>query len=333
VAGDEPPHLPVALDHLGERAPIGRREPELVPHRNAGEQRRMVHRQQRRLLGRRGQLRVEPAEPLFVERAGVLAGARGVEHDETQRTEVDRVLHRLAVSSRHAEVAMQRAAVVVVAGQDVRRRLNLREQLPNLLVLGVRGVVGKIAGDEHRIRLRRQRHDSLDRCSEPSHGVAFCPYRSDVEVAELREQKRSAHDGIIHGMATMGDLDRLALAMPETTKEVSEDGRPTYLAHGKMFCFHRRPRPDAVDPATGERLDDVLVFRVGDLDAKDMLVADPRGIFFTTPHWNGYAAVLMRIPDLKQIGRDELRDLVIEAWLTRAHKRVAKAWLAENEPD
>jgi hypothetical protein len=133
-------------------------------------------------------------------------------------------------------------------------------------------------------------------------------------------------------MATMGDLDGLALALPETTKEVSDDGRPTYLAHGKMFCFHRRPRPDAVDPATGERLDDVLVFRVDDLDAKDLLLADPRGIFFTTPHWNGYAAVLMRIPDLKQIGRDELRDLVVEAWLTRAHKRLAKAWLAENEP-
>jgi hypothetical protein len=131
----------------------------------------------------------------------------------------------------------------------------------------------------------------------------------------------------------MADLDRLALAMPETSKEVSDDGRPTYLAHGKMFCFHRRPRPDAVDAETGERLEDVLVFRVDGLDAKELLIADPRGIFFTTPHWNGYAAVLMRIPDLKQVDRRELRDLVVDAWLTRAHKRVAKAWLAEHEPD
>jgi hypothetical protein len=130
----------------------------------------------------------------------------------------------------------------------------------------------------------------------------------------------------------MADLDRLALALPETTKEVSDDGRPTYLAHGKMFCFHRRPRPDALDPETGERLDDVLVFRVDGLDAKELVLADPRGIFFTTPHWNGYAAVLMRIPDLKQLDRAELRDLVVDAWLTRAHKRVAKAWLAEHEP-
>ena len=132
-------------------------------------------------------------------------------------------------------------------------------------------------------------------------------------------------------MATMADLDALALALPEATKDVSDDGRPTYLVHGKMFCFHRRPRPDAVDAATGERLDDVLVFRVADLDVKELVLADPRGIFFTTPHWNGYAAVLLRVPDLRHVGRDELRDLVVDAWLTRAKKRLAKAWLAEQE--
>ena len=97
-----------------------------------------------------------------------------------------------------------------------------------------------------------------------------------------------------------------------------------------MFCFHRSRRPDAVDEATGERLDDVLVFRVADLDVKELLLADDRGLFFTTPHWRGYAAVLMRIPQLAHLGRDELRDLVVDAWLTRAKKRLAKAWLAEQ---
>jgi len=127
----------------------------------------------------------------------------------------------------------------------------------------------------------------------------------------------------------MADLDELALALPQATKEVSDDGRPTYLVHGKMFCFHRGRRPDAVDE-NGERLDDVLVFRVPDLDVKELLLADDRGVFFTTPHWKGYAAVLMRIPDLARIDRDELGDLVQDAWLTRAQKRVAKAWLEEN---
>ena len=133
-------------------------------------------------------------------------------------------------------------------------------------------------------------------------------------------------------MATMADLDALALSLPQTTKEISDDGRPAYLANGKTFCFHRAQRADAVDPATGERLDDVLMFRVDGQEAKELVLADQRGLFFTTPHFNGYPAVLIRIPDLALLDRDELRDVVVDAWLTRAHKRVAKAWLAENEP-
>ena len=127
----------------------------------------------------------------------------------------------------------------------------------------------------------------------------------------------------------MKDLDKLALAMPQATKEVEED-RPTYRVHGRMFCFHRSRRPDVVDAETGERLDDVLVFRVADLGVKELLLSDARGIYFTTPHWDGYSAVLMRIPDLDRLDRDELRDLVEEAWLTRAQKRLAKEWLAKD---
>jgi hypothetical protein len=131
-------------------------------------------------------------------------------------------------------------------------------------------------------------------------------------------------------MATMADLDELALSLPHTSKELSDDGRPSYLVHGKLFCFHRGLRRDAVDPETGDRLDDVLMFRVADLDVKELLLADSRGVFFTTPHFNGYPAVLMRIPDLARIDREELYDLVVEAWLTKAQKRVAKAWLQEH---
>jgi len=133
-------------------------------------------------------------------------------------------------------------------------------------------------------------------------------------------------------MTTMADLDELALAMPHTTKEVSEDGRPSYLVHGKRFCLQRSRRPDAVDAKTGERLDDVLMFRVADVGVKELLVTDARGVFFTTPHFNGYPAILLRIGDLARVDRDELQELVVEAWLTRAQKRVAKAWLAENAP-
>ncbi len=128
-------------------------------------------------------------------------------------------------------------------------------------------------------------------------------------------------------MATMGDLDELALAMPHTTKEVSADGRPAYFVHGKLFCCHRNRRRDASDARTGEPLDDVLMFRVADLGVKELLLSDARGVFFTTPHFDGYPAVLVR---LDRIALGDLREVVVEAWLDRAPKRVAQAYVASR---
>jgi hypothetical protein len=124
----------------------------------------------------------------------------------------------------------------------------------------------------------------------------------------------------------MADLDKLAVALPEVTKEL-DNGLPVYKVAGKTFCFHRSPRPDALDPDTGLRLEDVLVFWVEDLGVKELLVESDNP-YFTTPHWNGYSAVLVRIPHLKQIPKAELRDRVEEAWLKRAPKKLAKEWLA-----
>jgi hypothetical protein len=121
-------------------------------------------------------------------------------------------------------------------------------------------------------------------------------------------------------MATLRDVEQLALELPETTKELVE-GRPRFLVKGKWFVFHRKPRKDAP-------FDDVLVFAVDGPESQELQLADPRGIFFTTPHWNGYSAVLMHIPDLRQLHEDELRDIVVDAWLARAPKRLAKEWLA-----
>ncbi|HEV3328773.1 MAG TPA: hypothetical protein VGZ33_05200 [Acidimicrobiales bacterium] len=128
----------------------------------------------------------------------------------------------------------------------------------------------------------------------------------------------------------MKDLDELALAMPLTTCERSADGRPSYLVGAKLYCCHRADRKDAVD-AKGARLDDVLMFRVGDLEAKELLLGDTSSPYFTTPHFNGYPAVLLRIAHLKRIHREELFELVADAWLTRASKRAAAAWLAEHD--
>jgi hypothetical protein len=127
----------------------------------------------------------------------------------------------------------------------------------------------------------------------------------------------------------MKDLDALALALPEVTR-TEEEGRLSYSVAGKTFCWHRSARPDALDPDTGERLTDVLVFWVEDLEIKDVLV-DSGSVYFTTPHWNGYSAVLVRIRDLKKLRKAELRERVEEAWLRRAPKKLAKEWLAATQ--
>src|SRR5918911_1585115 len=85
--------------------------------------------------------------------------------------------------------------------------------------------------------------------------------RSRVVAADVLTWSSSHAGGKVRAVATMADLDELALALPQTTKQVSDDGRPEYLVHGKTFCFHRGRRRDAVDE-TGKRLGDVLMFRV-----------------------------------------------------------------------
>ncbi len=80
-------------------------------------------------------------------------------------------------------------------------------------------------------------------------------------------------------------------------------------------------------------MDDVLLIRVLELEVKEVLLDDPRGVFFTTPHFRGYPAILLRIPRLADLSREELSDLVDDAWLSRAPKRVAKAWLAAQDAD
>jgi hypothetical protein len=128
-------------------------------------------------------------------------------------------------------------------------------------------------------------------------------------------------------MVTMRDVEKVALSMPEATKELRDDDRPAYVVNGKPFCFHRTQRRDAVDAVSGERLDDVLVFRVADEEMKAMWLAARPDVFFTTDHFNGYPAILTRIPSLSALNSEELFELISDAWLTRAPKRLAARWL------
>jgi hypothetical protein len=110
----------------------------------------------------------------------------------------------------------------------------------------------------------------------------------------------------------------------------AEGGKVVYQVRGKSFVFFRNPRPDAVDPETGERYDDVIVFWVGSDAEKQALVADPDTPFFTTPHFNGHPSVLLCGCRIGELDRDELAEVVYDAWLARAPKRLAAAWLDER---
>ena len=88
--------------------------------------------------------------------------------------------------------------------------------------------------------------------------------------------------------ARVQDVRDLALGMPHVTVVGGTSGNPVYQVGGRSFVFFRNPRPDAVDPATGERYDDVIVFWVPSESDKLALVQDPRSPFFTTPHFDGH---------------------------------------------
>ena len=132
--------------------------------------------------------------------------------------------------------------------------------------------------------------------------------------------------------ARVDDVHETALAMPHVTVD-GADGRPVYQVGGKSFVFFRSRRPDAFDPDTGERYDDVIVFWVADEGEKTALVEDPSTPFFTTPHFDGHPSVLLRGSRIGELARDEVVELVQDAWLTRASATRARRWLASLDPE
>ncbi|MFB7717618.1 MULTISPECIES: MmcQ/YjbR family DNA-binding protein [unclassified Nocardia] len=105
---------------------------------------------------------------------------------------------------------------------------------------------------------------------------------------------------------------------------------PVYQVGGKSFIFFRTPRPDAVDPETGERYPDVIVFWVPSESDKQAMVQDPESPFFTTPHFNGHLSVLVRSSRLGELSLAELTEVIQDAWLSRASPTRARKWLAEH---
>lgn len=131
-------------------------------------------------------------------------------------------------------------------------------------------------------------------------------------------------------MATWDDVRRIALALPET-EESSSYGQPAWKVGGKGFVWERplraRDREELGDAAPAGP---ILGARVEHLGAKEALIADAPHVYFTTSHFDGYAAVLVR---LHEIGLDELQELIVDAWLTRAPKRLARDYIAVHLSD
>jgi hypothetical protein len=131
-------------------------------------------------------------------------------------------------------------------------------------------------------------------------------------------------------VSTWKDVRRIALALPETREE-SRRGRASWRVRDKLVVWERPLRQSDVR-ALGDAAPDgpILAARVEHLVAKEALLADDPSVYFTTPHFDGYPAVLVR---LDAIAEDELEELIVEAWLAQAPKRLAKSYIEANLSD
>jgi hypothetical protein len=130
--------------------------------------------------------------------------------------------------------------------------------------------------------------------------------------------------------ARVEDVHEIAMALPGTAVILGPGDNPIYQVGRKSFVFFRNPRPDATDPQTGERYSDVIVFWVPAEIDKQALVQDSQSPFFTTPHFNGHLSVLLRASRIGELTRQELAEIVEDAWLSRTSPKRAETWLRSH---
>ena len=132
--------------------------------------------------------------------------------------------------------------------------------------------------------------------------------------------------------ATPADVDAICADLPGTWFGTSWGDVPTWLVphrvrdgadKGRGFVLYRKPHKTAIDPATGEPYDDLLVIRTANDDDKRALV-EAEGPFFTIPHFRGYNAVLVQLSRLGEISRDELAEVIADAWRACAPRSLVK---------
>jgi hypothetical protein len=130
--------------------------------------------------------------------------------------------------------------------------------------------------------------------------------------------------------ATAEDVHEICMALPEVELGTSWGDRPTYQVRGKGFLLHRAPGRTALDPETGEPYDDLLVVTVPSAVEKEALVADQRLPFFTIDHFRGFNAVLVQQSRLHEIDRDELAEIIAEAWAAKAPTTLVRTFFGDD---
>jgi hypothetical protein len=127
------------------------------------------------------------------------------------------------------------------------------------------------------------------------------------------------------------DVDEICAALPETELGISWGDRPTWKVprgdKGRGFVLYRAPHKSAVDPATGEMYDDLVVIITPTEVEKHALVEDESTPFFTIDHFKGFNAVLVQQSRLGEVERDELVEIITDAWAARAPKRLVREHL------
>jgi hypothetical protein len=131
--------------------------------------------------------------------------------------------------------------------------------------------------------------------------------------------------------ARVGDVDAICRSLPEVELGTSWGDRPTYLVRQRPkprgFVLARAPRKDAIDPRTGEEYTDLLVIRTPGPEEKAALV-ESAGPFFTIDHFRSFNAVLLQQSRIGELDVEELREVLIDAWLAVAPRSLAKRFLA-----
>jgi hypothetical protein len=134
--------------------------------------------------------------------------------------------------------------------------------------------------------------------------------------------------------ATPDDVDEICRSLPEVELGISWGDRPTYKVptgpKGKGFLLFRAPHKTAVDPESGAEYDDLLVIMTPGPAEKEALVADEALPFCTIDHFKGYNAVLVQQSRLSEMSRDELAEIITEAWASKAPRSLVRKFFGDD---